>query len=89
MTGALLAVLLTIGSERSTCPQNEQTVLKKLPSGVYVEVPRPTGCQWIYEEREEEWTEMPERGGQFTRETKPRVVKPRPPRPDDPVDNGR
>lgn len=90
MTGLLLAVFITVGSDRSVCPQRDQTMFEKQANGVYLEVPRPTGCRWVYEEREEEWTETPERGGTFTRITKPKVERPRPPRKGDPPrDDGR
>ena len=90
MTGFVLAVLITVGSDKSVCPPHEQTMLEKQATGVYLEVPRPTDCQWIYEEREEEWTADPERGGTFTKVTKPKTVKPRPSRKGDPKpDDGR
>lgn len=90
MTELLLAALITVGSDKSVCPQRAQTMLEKQANGVYLEVPRPTECRWVYEEREEEWTAEPEKGGTFTRITKPKTEVPRPPRKGDPPpDTGR
>lgn len=79
MTTFVLAALITIGAEKSVCPAQPQpaTVLERQSDGVYLEVPGPTGCRTVYEEREEEWTATPEAGGTHTKETKPPVERPR------------